>query len=150
MSNGRLGVALHACLDALRQRTGRPLRFLIAGAINTAFGLGIYPVLMWTVPYLSTRYLATLGAAQAISLFFAFAIYKLALSRTSSNLVREFGTFSTFYLLNYAVNWALLPLLVEVAKIPAIVAQPFFVAALLIGSYFWHSRLTFKAPESRP
>ena len=42
---------------------------------------------------------------------------------TSEDLAREFGTFSGFYLFNYAANWAALPLFVEIGGIPPIVAQ---------------------------
>jgi putative flippase GtrA len=123
---------------------GRPLRFLVAGAANTAFGLAIYPALLWSVPGLATHYLVALGVAQALSLCFAFATHKLGVFRTRGNLAREFGAFASFYLANYAANWAALPLLVEVARVPPVVAQLGFTAALIVGSWFWHSRVTFR------
>ena len=121
----------------------RPLRFLAAGAANTAFGLAIYPLLLWSTPLLRTHYLLALGIAQAVSLCFAFATYKLGVFRTRGNLAREFGAFSSFYLFNYAANWAALPLLVELAGIPSVLAQLGFTALLIVGSYFWHSRVSF-------
>jgi putative flippase GtrA len=116
----------------------RPLRFLVAGAANTAFGLSIYPLLLWSVPAFATHYLLALGIAQAVSLCFAFATYKLGVFRTRGNLAREFGAFSSFYLFNYAANWAALPLLVELAHIPPVIAQ------LGFSSWVWHSRVTFR------
>ena len=121
----------------------RPLRFLAAGAANTAFGLAIYPLLLWSTPLLRTHYLLALGIAQAVSLCFAFATYKLGVFRTRGNLAREFGAFSSFYLFNYAANWAALPLLVELAGVPPVLAQLGFTALLIVGSYFWHSRVSF-------
>lgn len=53
-------------------RADRPLRFAAAGAVNTVFGLGIYPLLLWAVPAFQTHYLLALGIAQAVSLCFAF------------------------------------------------------------------------------
>jgi putative flippase GtrA len=126
-------------------RVRRPLRFMIAGAANTAFGLAIYPLLLWSVPELHTHYLIALGIAQAISLCFAFATYKIGVFRTRGNMAREFGTFSSFYLFNYAANWAALPLLVELGGINPIVAQLGFTALLILGSWFWHSRVTFRS-----
>jgi putative flippase GtrA len=126
-------------------RADRPLRFMLAGAANTAFGLAIYPLLLWSVPGFHTHYLIALGAAQAISLCFAFATYKLGVFRTRGNLAREFGTFSSFYLFNYAANWAALPLLVEFGGIAPIIAQLGFTAVLIVGSWFWHSRVTFRS-----
>jgi putative flippase GtrA len=126
-------------------RGERPLRFMLAGAANTAFGLAIYPLLLWSVPTFHTHYLIALGVAQAISLCFAFATYKIGVFRTRGNVAREFGTFSSFYLFNYAANWAALPLLVELGGIPPIVAQLGFTAVLILGSWFWHSRVTFRS-----
>jgi putative flippase GtrA len=130
-------------LDAARAE--RPIRFLIAGGANTAFGLAIYPALLWTVPWLERHYLVALLIAQAVSLCFAFATYKLGVFRTKGNVLREFATFCSFYLANYAANWVALPLLVEVAHVPPIIAQLGFTIILVIGSYFWHSRVTFRA-----
>lgn len=123
----------------------RPLRFLLAGAANTAFGLAIYPLLLWSVPVFHRHYLIALGIAQAVSLCFAFATYKLGVFRTRGNVAREFGAFSSFYLFNYAANWAALPLLVELGGVPPLVAQLAFTAALILGSWFWHNRITFRS-----
>ena len=126
-------------------RAGRPLRFMLTGAANTAFGLAIYPLLLWAVPAFHMHYLVALGAAQAISLCFAFATYKLGVFRTRGNLAREFGAFSSFYLFNYAANWVALPLLVELGGVPPIIGQLGFTALLILGSWFWHSRVTFRS-----
>ncbi|MFV0624316.1 GtrA family protein [Sphingomonas sp. ac-8] len=123
----------------------RPLRFLLAGAANTAFGLAIYPALLWGVPALRTHYMAALLIAQAVSLCFAFTTYKLGVFRTRGNVLREFATFASFYLANYAANWVALPLLVELAQLPPVIAQLGFTVALIAGSWFWHSRVTFRA-----
>lgn len=127
----------------LAQAGERPLRFALAGAANTVFGVAIYPLLLWSVPFLHTHYMLALGIAQAISLCFAFTTYKLGVFRTRGNLAREFGAFSSFYLFNYAANWAVLPLLVELAGVPPILAQLGFTLLLILGSWFWHSRVTF-------
>ncbi|MFV1919363.1 GtrA family protein [Sphingomonas sp. MJ1 (PH-R8)] len=129
-------------IAAVTQR--RPLRFLMAGAANTAFGLAIYPALLWSVPAFRTHYLVALGIAQAVSLCFAFTTYKLGVFRTRGNILREFATFASFYLFNYAANWVALPLLVELAQVPPVIAQLGFTVALIAGSWFWHSRVTFR------
>lgn len=123
---------------------GRPLRFLIAGGINTALGLSFYPFLLWAVPFFRIHYLAALAISQTVCLCFAYATYKFGVFRTEGNVAREFGFFSGFYLFNYAANWALLPLLVEVGGVHPSIAQIGFNLAVIIGSYFWHSRVTFR------
>jgi putative flippase GtrA len=132
-------------IDLNAAKAERPIRFLIAGGANTAFGLAIYPALLWSVPWFEQHYMIALLIAQAVSLCFAFTTYKLGVFRTRGNLVREFATFCSFYLANYAANWVALPLLVEVARVPPILAQIGFTVVLVLGSYFWHSRVTFRA-----
>lgn len=126
-------------------RATRPLRFLIAGAVNTAVGLAFYPLLLWAVPVLRTHYLVALLIAQACCLCFAFSTYKFGVFRTRGNVPREFATFGSYYLFNYAVNWIALPLLVELAGVQPVLAQTGFTALLVIGSWFWHNHVTFQA-----
>lgn len=125
----------------------RTLRFLVAGGVNTGLGLTFYPLLLWAVPFLRTHYMTALAIAQVVCLCFAYLIYKFGVFRTRGNVVREFGTFSSFYLLNYAANWIALPLLVETGGVHPIIAQSVFTVAVIVGSYFWHTRLTFKNSE---
>ncbi len=129
---------------AMAMKGERPLRFALAGAANTAFGLSFYPALLWAVPLLRTHYLVALGIAQVVCLCFAYATYKLGVFRTRGIFLREFSTFSSFYLFNYAVNWAALPMLVEWGRVPPAIAQLGFNAVVIVGSYFWHSRVTFR------
>lgn len=132
-------------LRGLSMRSERPLRFLLAGGFNTLVGLTFYPLLLWAFPVLHTRYLVALAIAQPVCLCIAFATYKLGVFRTRGGLIREFGVFAGFYLINYAANWIALPLLVEVARIAPVIAQTVFTVVLIAGSWFWHTRLTFRS-----
>lgn len=133
-----------ASLAGANSPARRPLRFLIAGGVNTLFGLAFYPALLWSVPALRSHYMIALLIAQAVCLCFAFATYKLGVFRTQGNLLREFATFASYYLFNYALNWGALPLLVEAGGLSPIIAQFGFSLLLIAGSWFWHSRVTFK------
>jgi putative flippase GtrA len=137
-------VAQGTLLDFVRARTGRPLRYVGAAAVNTAVGLALYPTLLWAFAPLRRYYLLALGISQLSCVLFAFGMYKLTVFRTRGNLVAEFARFSSFYLVNYAVNWIVLPLLVEVGHIKPAIAQVGFSLFVMIGSYFWHSRVTFR------
>lgn len=130
-------------------RLGKPLRFLMVGGVNTAFGLGFYPLLLWSVPLFAVHYMVALAIAQAVCLCFAFTTYKLAVFRTRGNVLREFGTFASFYLANYAANWLALPLLVEVGAVPPVIAQTGFTLVVIVGSWFWHNRVTFRDNGAR-
>jgi len=139
--------ALADRVRALAARNDRPLRFAIAGLANTVFGLAIYPTLLWSSPWLHRHYMTGLGIAQAVSLCFAFVSYKIVAFRTLGRrgVARQAGLFSTFYLINYAANWLALPLLVRGLHLDPVVAQIGFSVVLMLGSYFWHSRLTFRS-----
>lgn len=137
--------------SALRLGEGRPLRYLFAAGLNTVFGLAIFPTLLWLSDYLREHYLVGLAICQALSLCFAYVTYKFGVFRTRGQYAREFAAFSSFYLINYAANWAALPALVELGGWNPIAAQLFFSLLVIAGSYVWHSRITFrKLPEPKP
>jgi putative flippase GtrA len=134
--------------SSLVARGGKPLRFLIVGGLNTALGLTIYPLMLWTVPWLHVHYMVALLIAQAVATLFAFMTYKLLVFQTQGRTGRELVRFLAFYLANYAVNWAALPFLVEVAHLPPIIAQVGFTVTIAVLSWFWHNRVTFGSHES--
>jgi len=129
---------------------GKQIRFVVAGGVNTLFGLATYPLLLWASSTLHTHYMLGLVIAQALSLCFAFTIYKFTVFRTRHGSMGEFSRFLPFYLVNYAVNWLALPLIVGVARIDPIIAQVAFSIILVFGSYFWHSRITFRTSKGNP
>ncbi|AGH49895.1 hypothetical protein G432_10860 [Sphingomonas sp. MM-1] len=136
-------------IAAIGRRGGRPLRFLVAGAVNTLLGLAFYPMLLWASPWFRVHYLAALGLAQITCLLFAFATHKFGVFRTRGpGIVRELAAFASFYAISYAANWAMLPLLVELAGIRPAAAQTGFTLAVIAGSYFWHSRITFRPADN--
>lgn len=131
----------------VRAITGqRSLRFVLAAAANTAVGLTVFPVMILVSPFLRVHYMIALVVTQAVCLAFAFATYKLGVFRSRGDLVGEFVRFSSFYMVNYAVNWVALPVLVEIVGIKPLFAQLGFALIAMAGSYFWHSRVTFARP----
>ena len=128
-------------------RARRSFRYLVAAGFNTAFGLAIYPALLWTFPWLRIHYMIGLFIAQGVSLCFAYASYKLGVFQTRGGYAREITAFLSFYGVNYAANWIALPALVEVGHIPPIIAQLMFSAVIIVTSYFWHSKVTFRGAK---
>jgi putative flippase GtrA len=131
-------------------RGGRPLRYVIAGLLNTAFSIGIYPALLWAFPYFQTHYMQGLAIVQPIGIIFSFATQKLGVFRTAGNVVAEFVKYVSFYMIYFIMNWAALPILVEVLLIPPIIAQTAFQTIAIVGGYFWHSRVTFLGKPAQP
>jgi len=140
---------VQASLSArMRDASGRrPFRYLVAAGMNTAFGLAIYPALLWTLPWLRVHYMVGLFIAQAVSLCFAYSSYKLGVFQTRGGYARESTAFLSFYGVNYAANWIALPALVEFAHLSPIVAQLLFSVVIMITSYFWHSKVTFRGAK---
>jgi len=128
----------------LRALEGRHLRFILAGVPNTILGVGLYPVLLWSFDFFREHYMVALGINQIVCLIFAFGVHKFGVFQTQGNVLVEFPKFASFYLLNYLVNWAVLPLLVQVGKFDPAIVQLAFTLVVLIGSYFWHSRISFR------
>jgi len=134
--------------DRVRDASGRrPFRYLVAAGFNTAFGLAIYPALLWVFPWLRVHYMVGLLVAQAVSLVFAYSSYKLGVFQTRGGYAREITAFLSFYGVNYAANWIALPAMVEFGHIPPIIAQLMFSAVIMITSYFWHSKVTFRGAK---
>ncbi len=138
---------LSRAVGAFRRRAAShetKLRFLIAGGVNTAFGLAIYPVLMWTLGPRGLHYMAALVIAQIVSVLFAYGMQKLFVFRTRGDHGPELLKFSTFYLGYFVANAAALPFLVEIAHAKPVIAQFGLSLGVIAGSYFWHSRITFR------
>jgi len=134
--------------DRVRNASGhRPFRYFVAAGFNTAFGLAIYPALLWVFPWLRVHYMVGLLIAQAVSLCFAYSSYKLGVFQTRGGYAREITAFLSFYGVNYAANWIALPALVEFAHLSPIIAQLMFSAVIMITSYFWHSKVTFRGAK---
>jgi putative flippase GtrA len=125
-------------------------RFLIAGAINTAFGLLLYPFLYLLLEPLGLNYLQILLLSQAIGISFAFISHKYFVFKTQGNIKKEYSKFLAFHLIYLGLNLVILPYMVTSWKFNPMVAQTLFAVAVILSSYFWHNSITFKSLENRP
>jgi putative flippase GtrA len=121
------------------------IRFLLVGGVNTAIGLAMFPALYFIAAPLKLHYLHILVIATAACMVIAFLTSKYFVFRTRGNYLREFGRYFTFHFLNFLLNLAALPLLVEVVGMNPVWAQTLFISLVIVTSYFWHSRITFKS-----
>jgi putative flippase GtrA len=138
------------CLETGRSLAGQhqtKIRFLLAGALNTAIGLAVYPALYFMAAPLKLHYLTILTISQILCVTFAFLTNKFLVFRTSGNLLRESGKFLTFHLSYFLVNLAALPALVEFAGMNPVWGQTLFAVLVIVTSYFWHSRITFSSTK---
>ena len=141
-------MSIAARVRALAGGIRQPALYLIAGGLNTLFGIASYPALLWLFPIFERYYLAALPVAQALAICFAYLSYKLIVFRTRGNAVQEFGLFSSFYLAIFIINLIALPLMVEGLGLTPALAQTGFAVVTVLSSYLWHSRITFR--RTRP
>ena len=124
--------------------SGRPIRYVIAGGLNTVVGFAAYPVLLWSSGWFRQHYLLALLVVQVSCVLFAFTTYKVGVFRSRGNLIGDFVRFTSYYATILGVNWAVLPFFVEVVGVKPIVTQTVFNLLVVVFGYFWHSNVTFK------
>lgn len=89
------------------------------------------------------HYLVLLTAATVLSILNAYAGHRLLVFRRAGSVWR----FSLVYVVAFAVNVALLPVLVEGAGMPVLLAQGLVVAGTVVASYFAHRWFSFGVRE---
>jgi putative flippase GtrA len=124
------------------------VRFVLAGALNTAFGLAAYPVLFYLLMPFRLHYMVVLAITQVTCVIFSYLTNKFLVFRTVGNYLRESGKFALFHLSYFLINLIVLPLLVEGGGMSPVWGQTLFAVAVIITSYFWHSSITFAAKRT--
>ena len=120
------------------------VRFLITGVLNSLFGLIMFPFFFYLLEEYKLHYLIILTISQFVCIIFAYLTNKFLVFKTKGNYIPEFLKFITFHLSHFGINLIALPILVEFFKLQPVVAQVFFAIMVIISSYFWQSRITFK------
>jgi putative flippase GtrA len=123
----------------------RGLRYVLVGIWNTIFGYGVFALLQLTLGD-SINYVFLLAIAQVVGTLNAFVGYRLLVFKVQGSVLRDLARFSTVYVGAFVVNLAALPLLVEVAGVPVLIAQAAVVGATVIVSYFVHRGFSFRRP----
>lgn len=121
--------------------------FLIVGAVNTVVGFLFFAAFLATVGQ-RWGYLAALAFAHVFSVLFAFVLYRFLVFRVRGHVLADLWRFETVYLSALAVNFVLLPVLVEIAHLPVLVAQALIVLVTSVMSWVGHKRYSFRRPSS--
>jgi putative flippase GtrA len=134
---------------ALRLLGDERVRFVIIGGVNTVLGYGLFALFDLTLGK-TIGYLGALYAAYVIAIVVAFFLHRRFTFRAheSGNPFVDFLRFSLVYVVSLLINTAALPLLVELARMPPLVAQAVIVVVTTLVSYFGHKFFSFRrAPE---
>jgi putative flippase GtrA len=120
--------------------------FLVVGVINTVVGYLCFAGFLWLVG--QRRYLVALACAHVVSVLIAFVLYRFVVFRVRGHVLADLWRFEMVYLSALAVNFVLLPVLVEIALLPVLVAQALIVLVTSLMSWVGHKHYTFRRSSS--
>ena len=124
------------------QRNTEFIRFLIAGAWNTAFGYGVF-ILLFYMPW-KLHYIVVLILSNIITITNAYFCYKIFIFKTRGNYLREYLRFYGVYGITFGINLLLLPVFVEILKIHPVISQGMVLSVTIFASYFGHKHFSFR------
>jgi len=121
-------------------------RFVAVGGVNTVLAYGLFVLFEFT---LGGRYLLSLGLSYLFATLVAFVLHRRFTFAVSgrAGIVADFLRFESVYVVMLAANAALLPLLVEAAGWPSLLAQAAIVVLTTLVSYLGHKFFTFRRPR---
>ncbi len=120
------------------------VRFLIVGLANTCVGLMAFPVVYFLLRPVGFHYLGSLVLSQITCVIFSFLMMKFFVFKSTGTAVAELARFSSFYLVSFLVNIALLPAIVEIFRVPPVSTQLSISFVFILSSYFWHKNISFR------
>jgi putative flippase GtrA len=116
--------------------------FLGVGAVNTVVGYLCFAGFLWV--WGQQRYLVALACAHVVSVLIAFVLYRFVVFRVRGHVLTDLWRFETVYLSALAVNFVLLPVLVELAHLRVLVAQALIVLVTSVMSWVGHKNFSFR------
>ncbi len=89
-----------------------------------------------------------MACAHVVSVLVAFVLYRFVVFRVRGHVLSDLWRFETVYLSALAVNFVLLPLLVEIASLPVLLAQALIVFVTSVMSWVGHKHYSFRRRSS--
>jgi len=135
----------------LRVVQDQRVAFLVIGGVNTLVGFASFAGFLVTVGRLWAKpwgYLAALACAHVVSVLIAFVLYRFVVFRVRGHVLADLWRFETVYLLALAVNFVLLPALVEIVRLPVLAAQALIMLVTSVMSWVGHKNYSFRRPSS--
>ena len=119
------------------------IRYLAVGGWNTVSSYGLFVGLQLAFGH-AIHYLPLLVVTMVISVLQAFLLHRhLVFRATDGSWPGQLLRFSQVYAGAFAVNLAMLPVLVELVGLPVIVAQGVLVITTVVASFVGHRRWSF-------
>ncbi len=118
--------------------------FLIVGGMNTVIGAVWFVLFLWLLPQGTVGYLSALLGSNTAAVLSAFVLYRRFVFRVSGHVLRDLARFELVNLSTLSVNFAALPLLVEVFGWPVLLSQLVITGATVVYTWFAHRGFSFR------
>ena len=135
---------------SLSARAGRLLgderfRYLVVGGFNTALCYALFVAAEMSVGRV-IGYLGSLYLSYTLAIVIAFSLHRRFTFRANGtgSVVVDFFRFTSVHIVALVVNTVALPVLVEFAGVPSMLAQAGIVAVTTVVSYFGHKLFSFR------
>ena len=99
---------------------------------------------LWVFADVYLGYLLSLALSYVVGITLAFVLYRRFVFPVHGHLLRDSARFVSVYLVAIGINAAALPLLVEVAGVPPLLAQLIILAVTTLLSFFGHKKFSFR------
>jgi putative flippase GtrA len=121
------------------------IRFLLVGGVNTIVGYLLFALFEVTIGRV-VGYLVSLYLSYAIAVLLAFVLHRRFTFRVAGtgNVLVDLARFAGVYVVALAVNTVALPALVELARLPPLLAQAIVVVFTTVLSYVGHKLFSFR------
>ena len=118
------------------------LRYLIAGAWNTAFGYFLANILYYTLQH-KFHLISISIFSNILAITMSFLTYKMLVFKTKGKWLSEYGRFYILYGANAILGTSLLWVLVDLIGIPFWIGQALILLMSVILLYIGNSKFTF-------
>jgi putative flippase GtrA len=126
--------------------TDQRVAYLLVGGVNTVIGLAWFFVLHETLGG-TLGYMGSLVGAYVLGMFSGFAMQRRFVFKVAGPFAVDLMRFGVVTAGTFCLNALLLPLFVEVARVPVFPAQVLAIALTVVGSFFAHRSFSFRRPE---
>jgi putative flippase GtrA len=131
----------------LRVVRDQRVAFLIVGGVNTVAGYLAFAGFQLTVGQ-RWGYFATLACSHVVCVLIAFVLYRFVVFRVRGHVLSDLWRFETVYLSALAINFVLLPVLVEIAHLNVYLAQALIMFVTAAMSWVGHKHYSFRRKSS--
>jgi putative flippase GtrA len=130
-------------LEVLWWRVPQNLRFLVAGAYNTAFGYAAF-VILYLLLNPRVNYLIVGLLAYAVSVISAFAVHRCLVFRAKDGLAASFLRFNLSQAVVLGFGMAGLYLFVQIGHMNPLLAQALVLGLSVTIMFALHSKFSFR------